>query len=84
MELLSFGLHWRMSKLTRKMANFSDLGGPRSTMDSVLASHPAAPGSIFGVPEVYLLLMSPRFIDSSALLCIKWTVQKLYTVERTT
>ena len=58
MELLSFGLHWRMSKLTRKMANFSDLGGPRSTMDSVLASHPAAPGSILGVPDGFIPLMS--------------------------
>ena len=58
-------------------------GGGRSTMDSALASHPAAPGSIFGVPEVYMLLISPRFIDSSALLSIKWTIQKLNTVEQT-
>ena len=49
MELPSFCFHWRMSKLTRKMANFSDLG--RSTMDSVLASHPAAPGLILGIPD---------------------------------
>ena len=26
-------------------------GGPHSTMDSVLASHPAAPGSILGVSD---------------------------------
>ena len=29
----------------------SYMGGPHSTMDSVLASHPAAPGSILGVPD---------------------------------
>ena len=28
-------------------------GGPHSTMDSVLASHPAAPGSILGVPKIF-------------------------------
>ena len=27
------------------------IGGPHSTMDSVLASHLAAPGSILGVPK---------------------------------
>ena len=30
-------------------------GGPHSTMDSVLASHPAAPGSILGVPKKFSL-----------------------------
>ena len=27
------------------------MGGPHGTIDSVLASHPAAPGSILGVPK---------------------------------
>ena len=30
-----------------------DLGGLHSTMDSILAMHPAAPGSIPGVPKVF-------------------------------
>ena len=47
-------------------------GGTHSTMDTVLALHPAAPGS-----------MLPRFIDSTALLSIKWTVQTLNNVDRT-
>ena len=29
----------------------SYMGGPHSTLDSVLASHPAAPGLILGVPD---------------------------------
>ena len=28
-------------------------GGPRSTVDSILASRPAAPGSILGVPKIF-------------------------------
>ena len=28
-------------------------GGPHSTMDSILPSHPAAPGLIQGIPEIF-------------------------------
>ena len=28
-------------------------GGPHSTMDSILASHPTAPGSIPGIPKIF-------------------------------
>ena len=44
-------------------------GGPHSTMDSVLASHPAAPGSILRVPEIFLIIsdsMLQRFNDRPA------------------
>ena len=45
-----------------------------STMDSVLASHPAAPGLILGVLKIFLekfeFLKLQRFIDSSALLSV--------------
>ena len=30
-----------------------NVGGPHITMVSVLASHPAAPGSILGVPKIF-------------------------------
>ena len=33
-------------------------GGPHSTMDSVLALHPAAPGSILGVPKDFPMEIS--------------------------
>ena len=29
------------------------MGGPHGTIDSVLASHPAAPGSFLGVPKIF-------------------------------
>ena len=50
-------------------------GGPHSTLDIILASHPAAPGSNPGIPEFFSekyffpekkLLMLPRLIDSAA------------------
>ena len=41
-------------------------------MDSVLASHPAAPGAILGVPRIFFNVVE-RYIDSSALLSV-WTV----------
>ena len=28
-------------------------GGPNSTVDSILASHPAAPGLILGIPKIF-------------------------------
>ena len=34
------------------------LGGPHSTVDSILASHPAAPGSILGVPKIFSEIIS--------------------------
>ena len=39
-------------------------GGPLSTMDPVLALHPAAPGSILRVPKNNSMLQ--RFIDDPA------------------
>ena len=38
------------------------VGGPHSTVDSILASHPVAPGSIHSIPKDFLML--PSFIDS--------------------
>ena len=54
-----------MLKRTWTGANVvAQLGGPRSTMDSVLASHPAAPGSNLGVPKkIFLLLDVAELID---------------------
>ena len=57
-------------------------------MDSVLALHPATLGLILGVPKNLFLaeiILSTllRFMDSTALLSIKWTVQRLYNVDRT-
>ena len=43
---------------------YSGHGGPHSTMDSVLASHPAAMGSILHVPKNNSMMQ--RFIDSPA------------------
>ena len=34
------------------------IGGPHSTIDSVLTWHPAAPGSILGIPEDFPLEIS--------------------------
>ena len=44
-------------------------------MDGVLASHPAAQGSILGAP-INFLLMLLRFIDGTSLLS-QWTAEKL-------
>ena len=42
-------------------------GAPHSTMDSILASHPASQGSIPGIPKIFSeLLMLPRLINSAA------------------
>ena len=46
-------------------------------MDSVLASHPAAPVSILGIS-----LDVAEIKSTAALLSIKWTVQKLNKVVR--
>ena len=37
---------------------FTTLGGPHSKMDSILALHPTAPGSILGAPDIYQALFS--------------------------
>ena len=43
------------------------LRGPLSTMDSVLALHPAAPGWITGIPKNFSeFLMLPRLINGAA------------------
>ena len=54
-------------------------------MDSIIALHPVAPGSILGIPEVGLFLTEINCLDLStaALLSIKWTVQKLNNIDRT-
>ena len=57
-------------------------------MDSVLALHLAALGLILGVPQDLffadiILSILLRFIDSTALLIFKWTVQKLNNIDRT-
>ena len=42
--------------------------GPHSTVDSNLASHPAAQGLILGIPEFFQRnSMLPGFIDSALL-----------------
>ena len=47
--------------------NFQQRGGPHSTMDSVLASHPAAQGLITVVPKNFSeFLMLLRLIDGVA------------------
>ena len=53
-------------------------GGPHSTVDSILASRPAAPGSILGVPKIF----SDKILDVLEIyrqhtLLRQWTVQKL-------
>ena len=50
------------------MSDWSEGGGAQSTVDSDLASHPAAPGLILGIPEfIHRILMLPGFIDSALL-----------------
>ena len=36
-----------------KQKHVLDVWGPHGTMESILASHPAAPGSILGVPKQF-------------------------------
>ena len=50
-------------------------------MDSILASHPAAPGSILGVPKIFSDLDVVEIYRQRALLR-QWTVQSLI-VDRT-
>ena len=38
-------------------------GGPHSTMDSVLALYPEAPGSILGVPKIFSKFLDVVEID---------------------
>ena len=57
-------------------------------MESILALHPAARGRFLAFPKIYflrkfILSMLLRFIDSTALFSIKWTVQKLNDVDQT-
>ena len=55
------------SALNGSNEKFPPLGGPRSTMDSILALHPAAPGWFPRVPKNFSeFLMLPRLIDSAA------------------
>ena len=55
-------------------------GGAHSTVDSILASRPAALGSILGVPKIFSEIISQKILDvveinrQSALLR-QWTVQ---------
>ena len=44
--------------LTNLGFKFVKIGGPHSTVDSILASHPAAPGSILGVPKIFSEIIS--------------------------
>ena len=48
-------------------------------MDSILASRPAALGSILGVPEFFQNSLLPRFIGSALLR--EETVQSLWFIE---
>ena len=53
-------------------------GGPHSTLNSILASRPAAPGSILGVPKIF----SDKILDVVEIyrqraLLRQWTVQSL-------
>ena len=50
-------------------------GGPHSTVDSILSSHPAAPGSILGVPKIFSDLDAVEIYRQRALLR-QWTVQR--------
>ena len=54
---------WHIRKHTNLITTFR---GSNSAMDSIPALHPAAPGSIPGVPKNFSdLLMLPRLIDSA-------------------
>ena len=44
----------QLDKLKMKTKKFDQgFGGPHSTVDSILASRPAAPGSILSVPKIF-------------------------------
>ena len=58
---------WQRLKMTLKQLN----GGPQSTVDNILASHPATLDLILGVTN----LMLPRFINSALLR--EFTVQSI-------
>ena len=51
------------------------VGGPHITVDSILASHPAAPGLILGVPKIFSDLDVVEIYQQRALLR-QWTVQR--------
>ena len=55
MSFFVFGLAPRtnLERLPSNKDSFTVCEGPHSTMDSKLASHPAAPGSIRGVPKIF-------------------------------
>ena len=38
-------------------------GGPHSTVNSILASRPAAPGLILGVPKIFSEIISRKILD---------------------
>ena len=53
----------------------TNVGGPHSTVDSILASLPAAPGSILGIPKIFSDLDVVEIYQQRALLR-QWTVQR--------
>ena len=59
------------------------LGGPHSTMDSVLACRPAASGSILGQGVPKFLDVAVRFIDSQHCLVLVDSAKKCLIVDRT-
>ena len=65
-----------MGSIQASSETFSTYIFQHSTMDSVLASHPAAPGSVLGVPEDFPMdiFFRCRRDLSTALLSIKLTV----------
>ena len=53
-------------------------GGPHSTVDSILASRSAAPGSILGVPKIFSdIILDVVQIYRQLALLRQWTVQSL-------
>ena len=60
--------------LTNLGFKFVKIGGPHSTVDSILASHPAAPGSILSVPKIFSDLDVVEIYRQRALLR-QWKVQ---------
>ena len=62
-EILDYGIKFYKYKILLIDLPIQNLGclfgGPHSTMDSVLASHPAAPGWNPGIPKV----LSENFLD---------------------
>ena len=51
-EMNSYKIQVGRSKAKSKQI-FAQMGGPHCTMDDILASHPAAPGSNPGVPKKF-------------------------------